>query len=69
MEWNDRRKAKKAAKTGAKLVEQYKQNKGRALHETGAFSGRTNGQDGGAQWNRPKASSQAESQAAKELNW
>jgi len=64
MQWNDRRKAKKAAKTGAKLVEQYKQSKGRALHETGAFSGRTDGD-----WNRPKHSSQAESQAAKELNW
>lgn len=64
MEWNDRRKAKKAAKAGARLVEEYKQNKGRALHETGAFSGRTDGD-----WNRPKASSQAESQAAHELNW
>jgi hypothetical protein len=63
MEWNDRRKAKKAAKTGAKLVEQYKQNKGRALHETGAFRS----QD--SNWNRPKHSSNAESQAAKELNW
>lgn len=63
MEWNDRRKAKKAAKAGAKLVEQYKQNKGRALHETGAFRS----QD--SNWNRPKVSSQAESQAAKELNW
>jgi len=63
MEWNDRRKARKAAKTGAKLVEQWKQNKGRALHETGAFRA----QD--SNWNRPKHSSQAESQAAKELNW
>jgi hypothetical protein len=63
MEWNDRRKARKAAKTGAKLVEQWKQNKGRALHETGAFRS----QD--SNWNRPKHSSQAESQAANELNW
>jgi hypothetical protein len=63
MEWNDRRKAKKAAKTGAKLVEEWKKNKGRALHETGAFRA----QD--SNWNRPKHSSQAESQAANELNW
>jgi hypothetical protein len=69
MQWNDRRKANKAAKTGARLVEQYKQNKGRALHESGAFSGKTNGQDGGANWDRPKSSSKAESQAANELNW
>jgi hypothetical protein len=63
MEWNDRRKAKKAAKAGARLVEEWKQNKGRALHETGAFRA----QD--SNWNRPKHSSQAESQAAKDLNW
>ena len=63
MEWNDRRKARKAAKTGAKLVEVWKQNKGRALHETGAFRA----QD--SNWNRPKHSSQAESQAARELDW
>jgi hypothetical protein len=69
MEFNDRRKARKAAKAGAKLVTQWQQNKGRALHESGAFSGKTNGQDGGANWNRPKSSSKAESQAANELNW
>ena len=63
MEWNDRRKAKKTAKAGARLVEEWKQNKGRALHETGAFRS----QD--SNWNRPKHSSQAESQAANELNW
>jgi hypothetical protein len=63
--FNDRR----AAKKGAQAVEEWKQNKGRALHESGAFSGKTNGQDGGANWERPKASSKAESQAANELNW
>ena len=57
--FNDRR----AAKKGAQAVEEWKQNKGRALHETGAFRS----QD--SNWDRPKHSSQAESQAANELNW
>ena len=58
--FNDRRTAKKNAQN----IEQWKQNKGRALADVGAFNGKTNGD-----WERSAVSSKAESQAANELNW